>query len=250
VANACGNQPDVETLDTEVAEEPKQQHKALKKLKKLTKTGMGSLGPFKGRWLKTLVDTYVSGIRPPDNTIGIIEQGVIRHWMVGKGLTAEETRAVIKTLRQRLPDRSFSDRLLYDEAELDRANEYLLEDPLAYLPDPERSCGIWQKVEAYCAKIGFDIRHPDTWNLPKPKLELANSATLTAMVALHMRCSVETAKCLLERVAHHVLHKNELAYSLMKTWLSVAIYSVPQNQWLSSLELLYNNGHATQRNSR
>jgi hypothetical protein len=40
------------------------------------------------------------------------------------------------------------------------------------------------------------------------------------MVALHMRCSVETAKCLLERVAHHVLHKNELAYSLMKKFLA------------------------------
>jgi hypothetical protein len=33
------------------------------------------------------------------------------------------TRAVIKTQRQRLPDKSFSDLLLYDEAELDRANE-------------------------------------------------------------------------------------------------------------------------------
>ena len=127
---------------------------------------MGSLGPFKGRWLKTLVDTYVNGVRPPDNTIGIIEQGVIRYCMVGKGLTAEETRTVIKNLRQRLPDKSFSDRLLYDEAELDRANEYLLKDPLAYLPDPERSRAIWQKVDAYCAKIGFDIRNPDTWKLP------------------------------------------------------------------------------------
>jgi hypothetical protein len=224
VADTCANQPDVtEALGTDVVEEPKQQHKARKKLKKLTKTGVGSLGPLKGRWLKTLVDTYVSGVRPPDNTIGIIEQGVIRHCMVGKGLTAEETRAVIKSLRQRLPDKSFSDRLLYDEAELDRANEYLLKDPLAYLPDPERSRAIWQKVDAYCAKIDFDIRHPDTWNLPKPKLELAESATvlaLAAMIAMHMRCSVETAKCLLERVAHHVLNKNELAYSLMKKFLA------------------------------
>jgi hypothetical protein len=32
--------------------------------------------------------------------------------------------------------------------------------------------------------------------------------------------------------------------------LLLMTYSVPQNQWLSSLELLYNNGHATQRNSR
>ncbi len=142
--------------------------------------------------------------------------------MVGKGLTAEETRAVLKSLRQRLPDKSFSDRLLYDEAELDRANEYLLKNPLAYLPDPERSRDIWQKVHAYCAKIGFDICNPDTWSLPRPKLELAKSATvlaLAAMVALHMRCSLETAKCLLERVAHHVLHKNELAYSLMCKFL-------------------------------
>jgi hypothetical protein len=146
--------------------------------------------------------------------------------MVGKGLTAEATRAVIKRLRQRLPDKSFSDRLLYDEAELDRANEYLLKDPLAYLPDPERSRVIWQKVDAYSAKIGFDISDPGTWKLPKasqPRLELAKSATvlaLTAMVALHMRCSLETAKCLLERVAHHVLHKNELAYSLMCKFLA------------------------------
>ncbi len=42
---------------------------------------------------------------------------------------------------------------------------------------------------------------------------------LAAMIALHMRCSLETAKCLLERVAHHVLHKNELAYSLMCKFL-------------------------------
>jgi hypothetical protein len=34
-----------------------------------------------------------------------------------------------------------------------------------------------------------------------------------------MRCSVETAMSLLERVAHHVLHKNELAYSLMCKFL-------------------------------
>jgi hypothetical protein len=124
-----------------------------------------------------------------------------------------------------LPDKSFSDRLLYDEAELDRVNEYLLKEPLAYLPDPGRSRAIWQKVDAYCAKIGFDIRHPDTWKLPEarqPRLELARSATvlaLTAMVALHMRCSPETARCLLERVAHHVLHKNELAYSLLRRFL-------------------------------
>jgi hypothetical protein len=221
---ACANQPDVEALEVEPAEEPKKSRKA-RKLKKLTKTGMGSLGPLKGRWLKTLVDTYVNGVRPPDNTIGIIEQGVIRYCMVGKGLTAEETRAVVKGLRQRLPDKSFSDRLLYDEAELDRANEYLLKNPLAYLPDPERSRAIWQKVDAYCAKIGFDIRNPDTWKLPQasqPKLELAKSATvlaLAAMIALHMRCSLETAKCLLERVAHHVLHKYELAYSLMRMFL-------------------------------
>ena len=39
------------------------------------------------------------------------------------------------------------------------------------------------------------------------------------MVALHMRCSLATAKCLLERVAYHVLHKNELAYSLMCKFL-------------------------------
>jgi hypothetical protein len=186
---------------------------------------MGSLGPLKGRWLKTLVDTYVDGVRPPDDTIGIIEQGVIRQCMVGKGLTAEETRAVIKGLRRRLPDRSFSDRLLYDEAELDRANEYLLQDPLAYLPDPERSRVIWQKVDAYCAKVGFDICDPGTWKLPKagqPRLELARSATVlavAAMVALDMGCSLETARCLLERVAHHVLHKNELAYSLMRKFL-------------------------------
>jgi hypothetical protein len=142
--------------------------------------------------------------------------------MVGKGLSAEETRAVIKGLRQRLPDKSFSDRLLYDEAELDRANEYLLKDPLAYLPDPVRSRAIWQKVDAHCAKVGFDISNPDTWTLPRPKLELAKSATvlaLAAMVAMNMRCSLETAKRLLELVAHHVLHKNELAYSLMRKFL-------------------------------
>src|SRR6516165_8312783 len=74
-------------------------------------------------------------------------------------------------------------------------------------------------------RIGFDIRTPDTWTLPKagqPRLELAQSATvlaLAATVALQMRCSLETVKCLLERVAHHVLHKNELAYSLMKRFL-------------------------------
>jgi hypothetical protein len=150
----------------------------------LTKTGMGSLGPLKGRWLKTLVETYVKGVRPPDNTIGIIEQGVIRYCMAGKGLTAEETRAVVKSLRGRLPDQSFSDRLLHDEAELDRVNEYLLKDPLAYLPDPERSRAIWRKVDAYCARIGFDIRHADTWKLPEagqPKLELAKSATVLAL---------------------------------------------------------------------
>jgi hypothetical protein len=222
-ADACANLPDVEALDTEGAEEPKEKRKARKKLKKLTKTGLGSLGPLKGRWLNILVNTYVNGVRPPDNTIGIIEQGIIRYCMVGKGLSAEDTRAVVKTLRQRLPDKSFSDRLVYDEAELDRANEYLLKNPLAYLPDPERSRAIWQKVAAYCAKIGFDIRNPDTWHLPKPKLELPKSATvlaLAAMIALHMRCSTETAKCLLERVAHHVLHKNELAYSLMKKFLA------------------------------
>jgi hypothetical protein len=222
VADACGNQPDVtEAPEVEPAEEPKEKRKP-RKAKWPTGSGMGSLGPLKGRWLKTLVDTYVSGVRPPDNTIGIIEQGIIRHCMVGKGLTAEETRAVIKSLRQRLPDKSFSDRLLYDEAELDRANEYLLKDPLAYLPDPERSRAIWRKVDAHCAKIGFDICDPGTWSLPRPRLELAKSATvlaLAAMVALHMRCSLETAKCLLERVAHHVLHKNELAYSLMRTFL-------------------------------
>jgi hypothetical protein len=223
-ADACANQPDVEAQDTGVAEGPKEKRKA-RKLKKWTRTGMGSLGPLKGRWLKTLVDTYVNGVRPPDNTIGIIEQGVIRYCMVGKGLTAEKPRAVIKSLRQRLPDKSFSDRLLYDEAELDRANEYLLNNPLAYLPDPERSRAIWRKVDAYCTKIGFDISAPDTWKLPKatqPRLELAKSATvlaLAAMVALHMRCSLEGAKCLLERVAHHVLHKNELAYSLMRKFL-------------------------------
>jgi hypothetical protein len=221
-SDACANLPDTEALDTEVVEEPKEKRKARKKLKKLTKTGMGSLGPLKGRWLKILVDTYVNGIRPPDNTIGIIEECVIRHCMVGNGLNADETRAVIKSLRQRLPDKSFSDRLLYDEAELDRANEYLLENPLAYLPDQERSRAIFQKVAAYCAKIGFDIRNPDTWHLPKPKLELAESATvlaLAAMIALHMRCSTATAKCLLERVAHHVLHKNETSYSVMSTFL-------------------------------
>src|SRR5207253_1837430 len=223
-ADACASQPDVEALDTDVAEEPKEKRKA-RKLKKLTKTGMGSLGPLKGRWLKTLVDTYVNGIRPSDNTIGTIEQGIIRYCMVGKGLSADETRAVLKNLRQRLPDKSFSDRLLYDEADLDRANEYLLKDPLAYLSDSERSRAIWNKADAYCAKIGFDICNPDTWKLPKacqPRLELAKSATvlaLAAMVALHLRCSLETAKCLLERVAHHVLHKNELAYSLMRKFL-------------------------------
>jgi hypothetical protein len=221
-ADACANQPDVtEALEVEPEEEPKENRNA-RRLKKLTKTGMGSLGPLKGRWLKTLVDTYVNGVRPPDNTIGIIEQGVIRYCMVGKGLTAEETRAVLKSLRQRLPDKSFSDRLLYDEAELDRANEYLLKDPLAYLPDPEQSRIIWQKVNAHCAEIGFDITDPDTWSLPRRRLELTKSATvlaLAAMVALHMRCSPETAKCLLERVAHHVLHKNELAYSLMKKFM-------------------------------
>ncbi len=223
-ADACARQPDVEALDTDVDEEPKEKRKA-RKVKWPTGTGMGSLGPLKGRWLKMLVDTYVNGVRPPDDTIGIIEQGVIRYCMVGKGLSAEETRAVVKSLRQRLPDKSFSDRLLYDEAELDRANEYLLKDPLAYLPDPERSRAIWQKVHAYCGKIGFDIRNPATSKLPKasqPRLELAKSATvlaLAAMVALHMRCSLETAKCLLERVAHHVLHKNELAYSLMCKFL-------------------------------
>jgi hypothetical protein len=224
-ADACANQPDVtEALVTNVPEAPKGKRKARKR-KRRTGTGMGSLGPFKGHWLQTLVATYVNGVRPPDNTIGIIEQGVIRYCMVGKGLSAGETRAVVKGLRLRLPDKSFSDRLLYDEAELDRVNEYLLKSPLAYLPDPARSRAIWQKVDAYCARIGFDIRNPETWSLPKagqPRLDLARSATvlaLAATVALHMRCSLESARCLLERVAHHVLHKNELAYSLMRKFL-------------------------------
>ena len=114
--------------------------------------------------------------------------------MVGKGLSAEETRAVIKSLRQRLPDKSFSDRLLYDEAELDRANEYLLKNPLAYLPDPERSRAIWKKVDAYCAKIGFDICRPDTWKLPRPRLELAKSETI-----LHPRSDGRLAHALHNR---------------------------------------------------
>ncbi len=64
VADACANQSDAETLEVEAAEEAKAKRKSCK-LKKLTKTGMGSLGPLKGRWLKTLVETYVNGVRPP-----------------------------------------------------------------------------------------------------------------------------------------------------------------------------------------
>jgi hypothetical protein len=249
-SDACANLPDVEALAAEVVEEPTQKHQARKKLKKLTKTGMGSLGPLKGRWLKVLVDTYVNGVRPPENSVGVIEQGIIRYCMVGKGLSAEETRAVIKSLRQRLPDKSFSDRLLYDEAELDRANEYLLKDPLAYLPDPERSRGILQKVDAHCAKIGFDIRNPDTWQLPKPKLELAKSArnlALAAMVAMQMRCSPETAMCLLERVAYHVLHKNYLPYSLMRKFLEEHGISGTNTRASKVFKLLRNSGFIIRR---
>lgn len=227
VADACANEPDLEVPDQdagEAATEGEGPRKA-RKLRKLVRTGQGSLGPLKGRWLQLLVDTYVNGVRPPDNTIGQIEQGVIRHCMVGKGLTAEQTKTVLKKLRGRLPDKSFSDRLVYDEAELDRANEYLLNDPLAYLPDPERSRATWTKVEAYCVEIGFDISEPDTWKLPerrRPRLELPQSArilALTAMIAMKMGCPLEKAKWLLERVAHHVLHKHYLPYSLMCKFL-------------------------------
>jgi hypothetical protein len=127
-------------------------------------------------------------------------------------------------LRQRLPDKSFSDRLSYDEAELDRANEYLLRQPLAYQPDPERSRALWQAVAAYCAKIGWDIRDPDTWNARqrKPLRQTHALMALTAALALDQRCTEQEARALLERIADHVERKNELAYSLMRQFLGEA----------------------------
>jgi hypothetical protein len=127
-------------------------------------------------------------------------------------------------LRERLPDKSFSDRLTFDEAELDRANEYLLRQPLAYQPDPERSRQTWEKVAAYCAKIGWDIRDPDTWNARqrKPLRQTHALLALTAALALDQRCTEAQARALLERIADHVERKNELAYSLMRQFLDEA----------------------------
>lgn len=239
IQQASANTPDLEQQIEQGTTSVKKPRKQTPK--KLVPTGRGSLGPLKGKWLPLLVDTYINGVRPPDDTIGIIEQGIIRHCMVGKGLSAEETKLVLEDLRSRLPDTSFSDRLEAGGAELDRINEYLLADPLRYLPDPERSKKTWQAVEAYCVKIGFDITEPDTWKLPKPKLKLAQSATLltlTGQVALAMGCDLKVATALLERVAHHALHKYEIAYSLMKKFLEDVGLAPTNNRAAAVFKLL------------
>jgi hypothetical protein len=121
LAEACARTADAALLPEEKDERPRHQRRRQKRRERKhhTGAGLGSVGPLKGRWLRLLRETYVEGARPPDDTIGILEASVIRYCRVGAGLSADETRSILKMLRQRLPDKSFSDRLTYDEAELE-----------------------------------------------------------------------------------------------------------------------------------
>jgi hypothetical protein len=88
LGEACARTPDAvpQTQDAKSAPEPTRRQRRKDKRrdrKDKVSEGLGSVGPMKGRWLRLLYETYVEGVRPPDDTVDIIETSVIRYCRVG-----------------------------------------------------------------------------------------------------------------------------------------------------------------------
>lgn len=205
---ACRQLPDLD-VDQEVATKEKLPRRS-------SGQGRGNLGPVKGRYLKLLVDYYVNGVVPPDNTIGTIEAMIIRHARVGKGMDAEETQELLERLRARLKDKSFSDRLSDCPEELDRTNAFLLRNPLAYQPDPEASKDIWLKVEAHCRKIAFDLANPDTWHVAQPRLkDVRLDEQHVVDVSVILSADHDQARRFMVKLLNFIEKRSECAYKII-----------------------------------
>jgi hypothetical protein len=143
-------------------------------------------------------------------------------------MDADDTRLVIDDLRNHLDDADarFEVAGSYTRARVDHNNEILLQDPLKYERDKEASRTIWQAVGAHCAKIGWDITDPSTWDkarrASRPQLPMKRTPELrghVAALAIQEHCSEEKIWAVVDRVGHHLLVSGELGHEFLGWFL-------------------------------
>jgi hypothetical protein len=105
----------------------------------------------------------------PDDTLGCWVAPALRHLMLVDGCSGGDALALTETYLRRIPDVRFSDRLSAgDVAEVMRTATYLARKIAAgnlHQQRPEESSAIFEKVGAYCRRVGFVFADPSTWHV-------------------------------------------------------------------------------------
>ena len=122
-----------------------------------------------GRHLRFLTGVVLGTEAMPDDTLGCWVAPALRHLMLVDGCSGGDALAVTESYLRRIRDVRFSDRLSAgDVAEVMRCATYLARKIAAgnlYQDRPEASSAIFEKVGAYCRRIGFVFADPATWHV-------------------------------------------------------------------------------------
>jgi hypothetical protein len=130
---------------------------------------MGEIQPLKGRHLRFLTGVVLGTEAMPDDTLGCWVAPALRHLMLVDGCSADDALTIMESYLHRIPDVRFSDRLnAGDVAEVMRTARYLarkIAEGNLYQDRPEESSAIFEKVGAYCRRLGFVFADPATWHV-------------------------------------------------------------------------------------
>lgn len=131
---------------------------------------MGSIGPLRGRGLRTIFDFWSGKSVPANDTIGSYIAVTARYICKQGILTEEECLSWIEERCRNLPDKNFSDRLSGFNGGMSELMRAVRLDVKAiyqgngYQADPEKSTAILEKVISYCNRRGIVIHEPSTWH--------------------------------------------------------------------------------------
>jgi hypothetical protein len=130
---------------------------------------MGEIVPLRGRHLRFLTGVVLGTEAMPDDTLGCWVAPAMRHLMLVDGCSGGDALTITESYLRQIPDVRFSDRLnAGDVAEVMRSAAYLARKIAAgnlYQGRPEESSAIFEKVAAYCRRIGFVFADPSTWRV-------------------------------------------------------------------------------------
>jgi hypothetical protein len=226
LVKCCANTPDSDLPETP-GEADKRQRRQKKQARDFQVASPDrAAGPFKGRWLRLMRETFLEGIEPAN--LPVLFNTVVMCCRVGLDMDEDDTALVLDDLRLRLDDEdaALAAAGSYTRERVDKTIDILLAEPLKYQRDPEQSRAKWQAVGAYLEKIGWDISDPDTWvkaeRASRPQLPLRWTRELDGLAAalsIQEHCDVEKARPFLERLANHLLANGEVAHSFMQKLL-------------------------------